>query len=40
LLQSTNLPTGVLDALREFSPQTLDMVGPESAALLIVSESP
>jgi HD-like signal output (HDOD) protein len=38
LLQSTNLPTGVLDALREFSPQTLDLVGPESAALLIVSE--
>ena len=38
LLQSTNLPTGVLDALREFSPQTLAMVGPESAALLIVSE--
>jgi len=38
LLQSTNLPTGVLDALREFSPQTLAMVGPESASLLIVSE--
>ncbi len=38
LLQSTNLPTGVLDALREFSPQTFAMVGPESASLLIVSE--
>ena len=38
LLQSTNLPTGVLDALREFSPQTLAMVGPDSASLLIVSE--
>jgi HD-like signal output (HDOD) protein len=38
LLQSTNLPTGVLDALREFSPQTFDLVGPESASLLIVSE--
>jgi hypothetical protein len=38
LLRSTNLPTSVLDALREFSPQTLAIVGPESASLLIVSE--
>jgi HD-like signal output (HDOD) protein len=38
LLQSTNLPTGVLDALREFSPQTFALVGPDSASLLIVSE--
>ncbi|HTZ21930.1 MAG TPA: HDOD domain-containing protein [Opitutaceae bacterium] len=38
LLQSTSLPAGVLDALREFSPQTFALVGPDSASLLIVSE--
>ena len=38
LLRSSNLPTSVLDALREFSPQTLAVVGPESASLLTVSE--